>query len=57
MSQKDFAYCIFYIAKLRANYLWTKPNAKTKFRKRTMTEDEILTTQKQLDDLKIDIKL
>lgn len=59
MSQDKniFSFCCLYIARLRQEYIWTKQNIKTKYRTRKMNDNEVAETQKQLDDLKIDIKL
>lgn len=57
MSQKDFAYCVFYFAKIRQNFIWTNDKVKTKHRTRTMTEDEVALVNRQLEDCGIKLKL
>lgn len=56
MSQKDFAYCVFYFAKIRQNFIWTNDKVKTKHRTRTMTPEEQTLVREQCKEVGVELK-
>lgn len=50
-----YTLCIFYLARLRQQYIWQMPDKKTKYRTRKMTEQEI--EQTKLSCLKVGVEL